>query len=57
LGPDLVAVIDRCSDRAARGTAIRLERAHFGRQTRSEMRAPTPANNTAHRHLVSDLQE
>lgn len=30
LGPDLVAVIDRCSDRAARSVAIRLERAHFG---------------------------
>jgi len=32
LGPDLVAVIDRCSDRAARGVAIRLERAHFGQR-------------------------
>lgn len=35
LGPDLSAVIDRCSDRAARSVAIRLERSHFGQQTTS----------------------
>ncbi len=33
LGPDLVAVIDRCSDRAARSVAIRLERSHFGQRS------------------------
>lgn len=32
-GPDLVAVIDRCSDRAARSVAIRLQRAHFGQRS------------------------
>ena len=35
LGPDLYAVIDRCSDRAARSVAIRLERARFGQQNLS----------------------
>ena len=40
LGPDLYAVIDRCSDRAARSVAIRLERAHFGQQSVSMVQLP-----------------
>jgi|GEM_PF-558113 len=41
LGPDLYAVIDRCSDRAARSVAIRLERARFGQQPLSLVLLPS----------------
>ncbi len=40
-GPDLDAVIDRASDRAARTVANRLERARFGQQPATPTRVPT----------------
>lgn len=49
-GPDLDAVIDRASDRAARTVATRLERARFGQQPAAPVRAPAPDHSL---HLLS----
>ncbi len=55
LGTDLYALIDRCSDRAARGVAIRLERTPFGR--RSMNSGPLPAmGNAPQRVAVAGLR-
>lgn len=43
-GPDLYAVIDRASDRAARAVAKQLERNQFGRQRPTPRGALQPTN-------------